>query len=188
MCWIMSCPDGWRGILAGITGHILQTMYLFFCMFEDLTAAVWQRMAVRQHLVMKRRATPSLVPLTNESRQRWSGSALTPRALPRWKKKKKRDLLMLDRFPRHIHYWARWWAEKCELPAGSTVRTSGQDALWCGLKILNSVCIFFSLPPFLKIMGLFEGQPSQRLWVKEENSLLVMSSSCLSIISMSGES
>lgn len=87
MCWIMSRPHGWRDILAGITGYILQTLYLFSCFFEVLSAAVWQRTAVRQRLVMKRRATPSVVPLTNESRQRWSRSPLTLRSLPRWKKK-----------------------------------------------------------------------------------------------------
>lgn len=156
MCWIMSCPDGWKGILAGIMGYFANSVFFLLpvsgfnssCLAPDGCAPLRHR-----RLIMKRRATPSLVPLTNESRQRWSGSPpATARTSQMKKKKKKRDLLMLDRFSLHIHYWAGWWAEKCELPAGCTVRTSGRDALWCVMKILNSVCNFF-FPPLLKIMS-----------------------------------
>lgn len=163
MCCLMSRPDGWRRILAGMTGYVLQTRYLFSCLFENLTAAVWQRMAVRQRLVMKRRATPSLVPLTNESRQRWSGSPLTLRVLPRWKKEKKKgDLLMLDRFSLHIHYWAGWWAEKCELPRGALWEPAAETPFGVDWKFSIRRAFFF-FPSFLaQDHGLFtEGQASR---------------------------
>lgn len=71
---------------------------------------------------------------------------------------------MLNRFSLHIHYWAGWRAEKCELPAGLTVRTSSRDALWWGIKMLNSAWFFFFIL-LLSYPAQDHGQPA--LWVKD---------------------
>lgn len=165
MCWLMSHPDGWKGILAGITGYVLQTLYLFSSLFGNLTAAAWQRMAVRQRLVMKRRATPSLVPLTNESRQRWSGSPPDTARTSQMKKKKglanARPIL-----PSHsLSSWMASWEMWAPRGVHCENQRSSRPLVWIENFKFGAHFFSSSLP---QDHGLFtEGQPSQQLWVKE---------------------
>lgn len=75
-------------------GIFCKLCIFFSCPFQDLTAAVWHRICCaplrHRRLIMKRRATPSLVPLTNESGQRWSGSPPATARTSQMKKKKKK--------------------------------------------------------------------------------------------------
>lgn len=186
MCWIMSCPDGWKGILAGITGYFANSVFFLLpvsgfnssCLAPDGCAPLRHR-----RLIMKRRATPSLVPLTNESRQRWSGSPLPPHALPRWKKEKKKGLANARPIlPSHsLLSWMVSW----EMWAPRGVHSENQRPrrpLVCNENFEFGVQFLF--PSLAQDHGLFtQGQPSERLWVKDGNALLVMSmnSSLLSV-------
>lgn len=121
---------------------------LFFCPFLFLMAAVScavQTPPPCAALVMKRTATRSLMPPTNESRQRWSNQSiatlLSPTHTSQMKKKREKILLMFNLFSLRIHYWVGWWAEECELPVDRTVRASSQKILWCIMEICTWVAL-----------------------------------------------
>lgn len=164
----MRRPDGWKGILAGIAWYLASSLS-FLLPVSALMAAVW-------HWTSARCSNPGAMCCTGNEEQhalwchrlmnRDSGGpthppAPSPAPQAHFPDEKKGISRMLNRFFLHIHYWVGRWAEKCELPAESTVRTCSRDILWCAMKITILAVVSFIIFFFHAHCSL--GQPSKAM-------------------------